>query len=341
MARAKKVLIISDRPNWCFTRRAEAIRTTQPDDLQYEIICYDETPIETIAFSKYDMIFCLPTNIVGMLRRLLDAAKLDIPVVSSHNSGLGRRHWMLVESIMAADYTIVNNYASWVNMRAVSMEHKYTACNISNGVDTNAFYPTVPIKERPHRVLWCASKSKIDPNQSEEMKAGQPDVKGFWRILTPLRELLDNVGDGWDTHYLVPDTGCGLDQDQMREWYNSGSYLICASSSEGTPNIALEAAACGCVVVTTPVGNMPELIQHCVNGVFFSDCTLTSGAWKALQIARENREFLSVNMNSSIRQWDWKIRAEWFHRVFGMIVRGDLPRPFTWLDTAPEAIQRM
>ncbi|MEO8601389.1 MAG: glycosyltransferase [bacterium] len=35
---------------------------------------------------------------------------------------------------------------------------------------------------------------------------------------------------------------------------------------EGTPNPALEAAACGCTVVSTPVGTLPELIRDAANG---------------------------------------------------------------------------
>ena len=54
----------------------------------------------------------------------------------------------------------------------------------------------------------------------------------------------------------------------MAAWYDTGTVYVVASQFEGTPNPALEAASAGCVVVSTPVGNMPELIR---DGTFRED----------------------------------------------------------------------
>ena len=53
---------------------------------------------------------------------------------------------------------------------------------------------------------------------------------------------------------------------EMVEFYHSLDVYVCASRSEGTPNPCLEAAACGLPVITTAVGNMPELIRDGHNG---------------------------------------------------------------------------
>src|SRR5262249_41232310 len=44
--------------------------------------------------------------------------------------------------------------------------------------------------------------------------------------------------------------------------YRRADIFISTSDWEGTPNVALEAMACGLPVVTTRVGGLPEIIQH-------------------------------------------------------------------------------
>ena len=47
----------------------------------------------------------------------------------------------------------------------------------------------------------------------------------------------------------------------MAKLYNRIGTLICFSESEGTPNPVLEAAACGRNIISTKVGNVPELFR--------------------------------------------------------------------------------
>ena len=109
--------------------------------------------------------------------------------------------------------------------------------------------------------------------------------------------------------------------DEMLEFYRSIDVYICASRSEGTPNPCLEAAACGVAVVTTRVGNMPELIQNGINGVFI-ERDIGDIANKLTQL-RDNsllRAALSQSMLASIRAWDWKHQAENYRKMFETIL---------------------
>jgi glycosyltransferase involved in cell wall biosynthesis len=49
--------------------------------------------------------------------------------------------------------------------------------------------------------------------------------------------------------------------DAMREWYQDLHLLAVCSDMDGTPNPALEAAACEVAVLTNSIGNMPEFMR--------------------------------------------------------------------------------
>ncbi|MEO8605847.1 MAG: glycosyltransferase, partial [bacterium] len=94
---------------------------------------------------------------------------------------------------------------------------------------------------------------------------------------------------------------------QMAAWYNSGTVLVCTSDAEGTPNVALEAAACGCTVVSTRVGNMPELIRDGWNGYLVE--RELSALHAAVRRACDDYPRLATAMLDSIRDWDWRRSA--------------------------------
>ena len=57
-----------------------------------------------------------------------------------------------------------------------------------------------------------------------------------------------------------------LTKPEMKNWYNQGHVYLVASETDGTPNPALEAAACGRPIISNYIGNMPEFIKDGWNG---------------------------------------------------------------------------
>jgi glycosyltransferase involved in cell wall biosynthesis len=115
--------------------------------------------------------------------------------------------------------------------------------------------------------------------------------------------------------------------EEMLDFYRSLDVYVCASRSEGTPNPCLEAAACGLPVVTTRVGNMPELVHHGENGLFVERTVESIAA--ALAVLRDDPP-LRARLGRAARAkveaaWDWRRQAVRYGTLFGMLVNGKLP----------------
>ena len=100
---------------------------------------------------------------------------------------------------------------------------------------------------------------------------------------------------------------------EMADWYHWGSVYVVASRSEGTPNPALQAAASGLVVVSSPVGIVPELIEDRINGVLVRELTVAAFT-EGVEFAIAHQSRLVHAMQQGLEAWDWRNRAlEYFH----------------------------
>ena len=57
--------------------------------------------------------------------------------------------------------------------------------------------------------------------------------------------------------------------EKIRIWYNAANVNILASSREGSPNVVLEALACGTPVIASLAGNNATIIHAGSNGFVF------------------------------------------------------------------------
>jgi glycosyltransferase involved in cell wall biosynthesis len=115
--------------------------------------------------------------------------------------------------------------------------------------------------------------------------------------------------------------------EEMLAFYRALDVYVCASRSEGTPNPCLEAAACSLPVVTTPVGNMPELIRDGENG-FFIDRNVASLAEKLARLRADPqlRERLGKAARATVvESWDWRRQAARYGAMFGEVLGSGRP----------------
>jgi glycosyltransferase involved in cell wall biosynthesis len=196
----------------------------------------------------------------------------------------------------AADALVFNNRLAWAGAGCLPRTRV-----IANGVDLRTFRVTVAPAARAPRLLWLGS----------EFHRAR---KGYDAIVVPLCERLRADGIACDVRLVDSLGGALRSAEEMADWYNTGTVLLCASEEEGTPNVALEAAACGCTVVSTRVGNMPELIRDGWNGFLIAPDLAAADA--AVRAACRDYPRLAAAMQEAIRAWDWPACCVRYHALF-------------------------
>ncbi len=304
--------IIYDVDGWAFCHAAHALCKHAPPDFHVTcapLKCEDGSVDLDTALGPREpgIVFVMHTRpaLPALVHSEIRARGWTPALVGAWNSGWPLNTELLPERHQQVDALLINNSIAWEHLRHLPRIH---LC--PNGVDLDVFRLSRPIAGRPPRALWCGSRY-------------WQNVKGYENLIRPLESRLTALGIPCDFR-LVDSLGPGkLPPPAMADWYNTGTVFLCASLTEGTPNTALEAAACGCTVVSTPVGNMPELIESGRNGFLVdrSVDALEAGVLRAVAAHHE----LAVCMQSTIRDWGWQHRAPAFFAAFRQAAELRLP----------------
>lgn len=146
-----------------------------------------------------------------------------------------------------------------------------------NGVETEVFFPRA--ERRPpildHASLVVGSLCVFRKEKRLELL-----LEAFSRVLArdPRMRLLI-VGDGvMREEWMARRDALGLGHachfelttTDVPYWMRCMDVFVLPSLSEGFPNTVLEAMACGCCVVASAVGGVPELVDHFRTGLLFT-----------------------------------------------------------------------
>jgi teichuronic acid biosynthesis glycosyltransferase TuaC len=202
---------------------------------------------------------------------------LKVPViVRSIGSDIRRipdratRHFT-VRTLKEADYVLTAS--TELRERAIDLGARPEACKaILNGCDTTIFYPRD--REQMRSQLGIARDAEVavfvgSILESKGMRelldavrilaASRPNFAvyaiGIGPFTTELREKIQVAGLQDRFHLLGRKSA-----SEVAEWMSAADLFCLPSHSEGCPNVIIEALACGCPVVATDVGGIPELI---------------------------------------------------------------------------------
>ena len=167
--------------------------------------------------------------------------------------------------------------------------HKLYLCY--NGVDPSNFYPGpgVRVPEFEGAPLIVGAVCVMRPEKRidwlleafAEVARTQPGLRlllvGSGEETPRLLELRDRLGLRDLCHFEPA-------RSNAADWMRGIDIFVSASSIESFPNAVLEAMACGCCVIGSNVGGLPELITHREDGLVF-DSTSLADLTAALRLA--------------------------------------------------------
>lgn len=286
-----KVLMFYDIKGWAWWNRINNITKYQPAGIKVDSIqlTKDFDP------NKYDFIVMFDSfrNYTRIISKV-PAEKLIIGCSCSK---------YINEYIKALKF--YKPLAGMVNSREMYNLSKdyYKVFNCPNGVEVDLFKPGIN-KINNLTACWVGN-------------SGHPADKG----LNQIRKVCETAN--------IPLNVFDLSNNQNRillphielrdKIYYKSNFYICFSEYEGTPNPALEALSCGLPVITTRVGNMPELIIDGYNG-FFADRDENSLYNTILKLKESDIHTMSVNARKSILNgWSWEHQAKNYTEMFKIL----------------------
>jgi glycosyltransferase involved in cell wall biosynthesis len=122
--------------------------------------------------------------------------------------------------------------------------------------------------------------------------ASDPEADALPHIRQAARQL------GVENRLLLPGA---VSPDTLIKWYSAADVFCLATSREGSPNVLLEALACGLPCVATPVGGIPEVVTDRVGYLVPPDSDRIAEAVAATLRRRWDRN--EIRASVSCRSW--------------------------------------
>jgi len=338
-----KILIIVDAPNWSHDFKTRSLQRSLGG--KYEILKRFQSEVSEADLKNADLILVYYWLQFNQMKHLEDAfmrnrSKLLVGVCS---------HFELEGELRASALSTLRKMARGVFANNLRL-HKELQSLLDvplfytpNGVTTDFYRPLInsipaersnffpgsdrfqaKLKVGPSRVgsliknvsnigaRYAMTNTRLRVGWAGSLSNQGPQQRGFYDLIVPAVSSVNQVQlvvAAREEKWRSP--------KEMLEFYRSIDVYLCASRSEGTPNPCLEAAASGVSLLTTRVGNMPELIQDGVNGLFI-ERNISDIATKLRQL-RDNptlRTELNESMLLSIPAWDWESQAGNYQNMF-------------------------
>lgn len=174
---------------------------------------------------------------------------------------------MIRRGVAAPDILIVQS-ESWRQYLA-GVGRTENVIVLYNSIPEASITPVQSPRNNPPRVVFFAGSESVrkgaqvvlEALQREEM-AGVDATFRFIAVIDPLKSQIERAG----LKQTVELTDFMEHADFLKE-LRAGDIFLMPSFGEGFPNSLLEAMAAGCACVATPVGAVPEIVDHDVEAL--------------------------------------------------------------------------
>jgi len=289
----KQVLAITDSYRWATYFRAINLKKNLKNYNFHIVSFHDIIKVGyEIDFNKFDIVYILNWPIYGYVKhKILKNRKYKLVTgISSHigrpDAKEMRPFFSKFESIGVSNKFLYREFK-----RAKIKGVVYTPF----GVNHNLFKKTTNPNDYRHIFGWVGSKER--------------SVKRYREIKRAFAKL------GSKYKLKTVDNKSKYSREKMVKFYNSIGTLICYSESEGTPNPVLEAAMCGRAIISSNVGNVPQLMTNVSGFEPVSSFESLVCAIKKHGDKVDLDKFGSKIEGLALKDWTWEIRSKNFIKL--------------------------
>ena len=310
-----KVVFLGEYPPWASYNHAQSLIRYAPPGVEAKWAFFDQ-PAQylTWRFDDADAIVNLGSVGPDILRNLATANGFKGKILSRYVTMFPRNRWHLDLLVANSDAVLIESEACLQECRQAGYEG--FRC-VPTGVDVEVFKSLKPASLRFPTTLWLGGVVNQGPERE--------DVKGHKLAVGIMRAMAQGRVGAMILVACDPNNPQNRTPPQMEEWYNQGRVYLVTSQTEGVPNTALEAGACGCVVVSTPVGRMPELITDGVSGFLVQERTVDAFI-PAIKQALVRATDMQRAMLERIKAFDWRLLAPRFYHEIEEVCNGYFSR---------------
>lgn len=247
------------------------------------------------------------------------ARKLGKPAVigalgTDINDRQGINAWLTRRTLRAADRIIFVSQAMTRNAIETFGVSPARCATVVNGINTAVFHPqdraacrealglppNAPVVIYVGRLIEAKGLRELLGSVTK-MRQSHPDLRtiliGEGPYLGTLKEIIEASG----MQDRITLAGGQL-PEKVAQYINAADALTLPSWSEGYPNVLVEALACGCPVVATQVGGIPEIVTS-DNGLLVTPRDTNALADALDQTLRRAWDRPAISRNMS-RTWD-------------------------------------
>ncbi len=181
---------------------------------------------------------------------------------------------------------------------------------LGNGVDLARFAP-LPQADARRRLGWPEAPTLLVVGNLVENKGQGLAIEALAALPGYRLHLVGAGPDAGALQALARRLGvegrvlfCGrVDQRELASYYSAADLLLLPSSREGSPNVVLEALACGTPVVGAAVGGVPDLIDADAAGALFAEHSAPTLAAAVRRVGARVRDPGAVRRHAE--RFDW------------------------------------
>ena len=254
------------------------------------------------------------------IRTMWPGLVLGKPLVVTHSGSYCRRPAGL-DAVLRLKHAVVNRVTSVAISQYVASFFKTHSIVIPNPYDSHVFQAGPPQSERKREFVFLGrlvEEKGLDILLEALSRLRQRDLRpqltvvGSGPELAKWRDLTNQLGLEAQVQFRGPQTGA-----ELAAILNQHQTLVVPSRyDEPFGVVALEGIACGCAVIASSGGGLPEAVGPC--GITFrnGDITALEQALERLSTRPEERERLVAQGPNHLLQFQPRLVAERYLELF-------------------------